>query len=491
MRPAIVDWLAPLIGRDLAVLIAPTWFTFVALAGIAGGWLIVRAARRAGDDTAAVTAALMWGYAAALVCGVLGPLAGDLLEQLAAGGAVRLRWPGMTSFWGYAGAIAAVALVLRKHDTVTLARFGDLTALPIGVALVLARLGCFTAGCDYGTVTSGWTGVRFPAGSPAWHDHVHSGLVPATRDVSLAVHPSQLYEALVGIAIVVAVVAASRLWRNRFDGALFLVAAGVYGAGRWLVENTRGDDARGFVAGMSFGQAFCIVLLAAIALAAFASRRRARTALAAACLCAAIAAAPAPSVAQPSATAPGDAPEPDAGALEDPYAEEPAPGPASTAEAPGRARTIEVSVRLGSSAPLNRRERQIPMLGGAGLAAYYSIDERIAIGLEVDALANSVATHQGFVASATSFHRVNDKLAIRSRLGIGTTAINFHDAAFNDVSAFTYRLGADATYAVNERWSIHVRPLAFDFVHASAIGGTIASWQLELGVGYRTSRLGD
>ena len=71
----------------------------------------------------------------------------------------------MTSFWGYLAGAGAVALVCRR-DGVPLARIADLAAIPIGVALVFARLGCFMAGCDYGKVIVAAVGGAVSRGQP-------------------------------------------------------------------------------------------------------------------------------------------------------------------------------------------------------------------------------------------------------------------------------------------------------------------------------------
>ena len=47
--------------------------------------------------------------------------------------------------------------------------------LPLGLGYFFARLGCFSAGCDYGKVTTSRFAVTFPAGSYAFRDHVASG----------------------------------------------------------------------------------------------------------------------------------------------------------------------------------------------------------------------------------------------------------------------------------------------------------------------------
>ncbi|HVV83138.1 MAG TPA: prolipoprotein diacylglyceryl transferase family protein, partial [Kofleriaceae bacterium] len=153
MRPHVVAWLAQLLPRDVAALVAPTWFTCVGLAGLVTLLLMVRLARRHGIDPRVAASAVLWCYVAAVAAGIAMPMAIDAIQQYVARGSVRLRWAGMTSFWGYLAGGAAVVVVCRDAR-VGLGRFADLAAAPLGVALVLARLGCFLAGCDFGKVSS-------------------------------------------------------------------------------------------------------------------------------------------------------------------------------------------------------------------------------------------------------------------------------------------------------------------------------------------------
>ncbi|MCB9562561.1 MAG: prolipoprotein diacylglyceryl transferase [Kofleriaceae bacterium] len=288
MRPALVDWMARFMSRDLALILAPTWFTFVGLAGVITLLLMLRAARRAGVDRAVIAGAILWGYLAAVVAGIVVPMAIDLIEQTLRTGRPRLHWAGMTSFWGYLAGGVAVTLVARAHR-IAPARLGDLAAAPLGVALACARLGCFVAGCDYGKVSSAPWAVRFPTGSPAWRDHVHAGLVPAGRGASLPVHPTQLYEAGLGLVIAaLAIVVARTAWARARHGRVVVVAVVAYAIGRLGIEELRGDVGRGFFGPLSSGQVFALLLLTALAATWAWRRRRAATATAAALVAAAL-----------------------------------------------------------------------------------------------------------------------------------------------------------------------------------------------------------
>ena len=101
MRSHLVEWLDAFMSRDLALLLAPTWFTMVGLAGLVTLLVMVRMARRAGVDPGVIASAILWGYLAAVIAGIVVPMMIDAAEQYVASGRVRVRWAGMTSFWGY------------------------------------------------------------------------------------------------------------------------------------------------------------------------------------------------------------------------------------------------------------------------------------------------------------------------------------------------------------------------------------------------------
>ena len=336
MRPHLVSWLEAVLPGSVASALAPTWFTCVGLAGIVTLFVMLSVARRHRLDPAIVASSVLWCYVAAVAAGIVVPMALDLAEQLFTTGRIHVRWAGMTSFWGYLAGVVAVAAVCRAHH-LPLARFGDLAAAPLGLALVLARLGCFVAGCDFGKVTRVPWAVRFPSGSPAWQAHVGAGLVPADRAESLPVHPTQLYEAALGVLIIaVAWWATRRRWAREAHGRVFLVTAAVYAIGRIVIEDFRGDTGRGIYLGLASGQIFSLLVLATIAIGLTLRRVRLATAVATATLVLALTA-PDTAHAQPQPQAPSasrrPAPSPQPAPASQPA---PAPQPASSAPAPPR-----------------------------------------------------------------------------------------------------------------------------------------------------------
>jgi phosphatidylglycerol:prolipoprotein diacylglycerol transferase len=543
VRLHVLHWLEQFLHPDIASLLAPSWFTCVGLAGLVTLALMLGLARRRGIDAGTVASAVLWCYIAAVLAGIAVPMLIDGVEHLVATGRFHLRWSGMTSFWGYLAGTAAVALVCRR-DRVSLARFGDLSVIPLGVALALARLGCFMAGCDYGKVSSLPWAVRFPAGSPAWRDHVHAGLIPLERATSLPVHPTQLYEAALGLVIAGLAIAAAR--RPRRDGSSFLAGAATYAIGRLLIETLRGDAGRGIHAGLSSGQIFSLLVLLVIAARLIAVQRRAWTGLAAGALVLASAhlgvaapqppprspqpalhfaprdlgpSQPQPPAPRPAPTDPGPPQQPDArpvvpeppladGAIAPESAPAPEPpaadgftadsGPVPEPSAADGAVTSDVAsapdpterplfstgVLLGIASPINRRAGQVPTLMGASASIGW-LPGRFGVWLDVDSYANSEASHGTLLAAFSFTYRPSRRLALGVRSGIGLTLVNFKDPAFRDVTGKTVRLDAMVEYALVRHWAVWLRPISIDMLDAPELGGPITTYQFRAGVAYR------
>jgi phosphatidylglycerol:prolipoprotein diacylglycerol transferase len=110
----------------------------------------------------------------------------------------------------------------------------DVVAPSLGLGLGLTRIGCFLNGCCYGRPTEGPFGVHFPA---------DSYVTRVFGDAAL--HPTQLYSALTGLAICAILLAYDRAARpeGRVFG-LFLVLDAV---GRFALDFFRSYEANVYV----------------------------------------------------------------------------------------------------------------------------------------------------------------------------------------------------------------------------------------------------
>jgi prolipoprotein diacylglyceryltransferase len=539
VRPHLVHWLDGIVPGGIAAVLAPTWFTCVGLAGVVALFAMLAIARRHRLDRGAVASIVLWCYVAAVAAGIAIPSAIDAVDQLLAGGHAQIRWAGMTSFWGYLAGGCAVAVACHAHG-VPLRRFADLAVAPMGVALMLARIGCFVAGCDYGKVSSLPWAVRFPAHSPAWQDHVAAGLLRADRAESLPVHPTELYEAALGLAIAVLALGLARRRPTR-DGRVFLAAAALYAIGRIAIEDLRGDAGRGIYLGLSSGQIFSLLLLATIVatIAATTRLRRLRpvaaTSAVAVALTLALAAPhahaepaptaaptapavgaskqpfgpqlppaqPAPQPAQPQPFGPQLPPAQPAPPGPQPAQAQPPPPPLYTPSAPPAAppgqssfgaapagaesaggASLSIGALVGAAAPFNRRRDQVATLAGGSASIGFGY-RALGAWLDLDSFANRDARHGTLLVSGGAVFRVARHLEIGGRVGVGATLVNFDDPAFRDVVGTTGRFEAMVDVRLGESWLLWIRPLALDVLSAADLGGPIATWQARLGLAYQ------
>ncbi len=181
----------------------------------------------------------------------------DLFDVLA------VRRGGLVAYGGFVGGFLGSWGYLRRRG-VALLPWGDVAVPSLASGLLLTRIGCYLFGCDFGKPLSaaapGWllrlgTFPRWPsdvldgAGSPAWLQHVDLRGLSVSSRASLPVHPTELYESLVGGLLLL------MLWqlraRKHFEGELFFAFTFGYGYLRFLLEVVRDDSERG-----SFGPTF-------------------------------------------------------------------------------------------------------------------------------------------------------------------------------------------------------------------------------------------
>lgn len=141
-------------------------------------------------------------------------------------------------YGGFLGSVLGAYLFLRKNRKVPFWRMADAAAPAIPLGQAIGRLGCFSAGCDYGSATSLPWGVTFTS------EYAHQ-LVGTPLGISL--HPYQLYESGATFLLFLFLYRAFR--RRRFEGQIFCMYLIGYGVLRFFLEFFRGDPDRGFVFG--------------------------------------------------------------------------------------------------------------------------------------------------------------------------------------------------------------------------------------------------
>jgi phosphatidylglycerol:prolipoprotein diacylglycerol transferase len=158
---------------------------------------------------------------------------------------------GVVAYGGFLGGLAGAIVFCRMHG-LPLLRWADCVAPSLCIGLAVTRVGCFLGGCDFGRVWDGPWAVRFPGGSPASVEQAHSGQLLLGSMESLPVHPTQLYESLAGVTLLLLVLAV----RRRQPAAGYALAAFTMGYAvlRYLIEMVRADPSRGTIGPWSTSQ---------------------------------------------------------------------------------------------------------------------------------------------------------------------------------------------------------------------------------------------
>ncbi len=243
----------------------PTYGTMLAIAVVSGIYIATRLGRKSGIDSSVILDYSSWVILVAIVgAKVLMILTlwsyyrdhPDLIFSYA-----TLKLAGVF----YGGFLAALFFTVWYVRTRKLPfwRFTDCLAPSVALGTAITRVGCFSAGCDYGTQTNLPWAVVFT--NTFAHENTN---VP----LGVPIHPTQLYESITCLAIF-----AILLWwfpRKKHDGDIFLGYLALYAVGRFLLEFMRGDEDRGFVFHhlLSTSQFIALLVLAGIA-SVFAWRR--------------------------------------------------------------------------------------------------------------------------------------------------------------------------------------------------------------------------
>ncbi len=186
-----------------------------------------------------------------------------------------IRQGGLVAYGGFLGGFAAAWVMVRRSGQGTLLQFADVAAPTLALGLALTRVGCYLYGCDFGrrleADAPSWLQSlgTFPhwaddSGSPAWSHHVADEGLDWDATHSYPVHPTQIYESLIGFTLLAITIL---VWRRRlFHGHVLLVLALAYGVWRFLIEYVRDDPGRGAAFGFSTSQ---LISMAIVPIAGF------------------------------------------------------------------------------------------------------------------------------------------------------------------------------------------------------------------------------
>lgn len=175
-----------------------------------------------------------------------------------------LRNGGLVAYGGFIGGLLG-SWAFLSPKRIRLLAWADDAVPSLASGLLVTRMGCYLFGCDFGK--------RLPDAAPSWlkslgtFPHWASGTLAAgdgspafvrhleiyrgtpleaellKQNASFPVHPTQIYESLVGLVLL-----ALLLWQRkhiRFRGQVFFLFVFAYGFARFLLELWRDDTERG------------------------------------------------------------------------------------------------------------------------------------------------------------------------------------------------------------------------------------------------------
>ena len=140
----------------------------------------------------------------------------------------------------YGGLLLAVPVAwwyIRRHK-LPLWTTCDLFAPGIALGHAIGRMGCLMAGCCYGRATDVPWAITFTNTLAAAN---------VGTPLEIALHPTQIYEAVAELAVLGILLAGERRWRL-FPGRTFWTYLLLYPTARFMIEFYRGDP-RGMVFG--------------------------------------------------------------------------------------------------------------------------------------------------------------------------------------------------------------------------------------------------
>jgi len=224
------------------------------------GWFVaMKFAREDGIPSEVAGTIYMWAAVWAIigarllyVLTNLGTFIADPLEI------VKVNNGGLVAYGGMIGGFLASWYGCYKRR-ISLLRWIDTSAPSVVLGTAITRVGCLLYGCDFGARSTLPWAITFPQKSPAWHRHVALYGLASDAPRSFPVHPTQIYESVVGLSLFVLLLLLRKY--RRFSGQVFLGWVMGYGLLRPLIEMVRDDDQRGEVGPLSTSQFIGIVSL--------------------------------------------------------------------------------------------------------------------------------------------------------------------------------------------------------------------------------------
>ena len=245
-----------------------TFGVILAAAYLSAYWWLYRGARREGIRKELVAGLGLWAIIGAIIGAKLLLILRTLpyyMDHPSEFWSLGTLQSGGDFYGGFMGALAASMIYFARHKELPRWRVADLCGPAIALGQGIGRIGCFSAGCDYGCPTNLPWAVTFT--DPAAAQIVGTPL-------GIALHPAQLYESLSCFILFFFLV-----WlagRKRFEGQIVLAYSILYAVLRFFLEFIRGDSDRGFVFnGLLSTSQFVALIVIIVGLPIYLSRRKA------------------------------------------------------------------------------------------------------------------------------------------------------------------------------------------------------------------------
>jgi phosphatidylglycerol---prolipoprotein diacylglyceryl transferase len=253
MRPILFE--VPFL--DVAIY---SYGTMLYLSFVVGWVLSLGLAERDGLPRDRVKACFLVTAGAALVGARLLYVVTNLGSFASAIDVIRVAEGGLVAYGGFLGGLVG-SIVFCRAARLPILRWADCAVPALCTGLMITRVGCLLAGCDFGRPWDGPWAIQFPHGSSAFHQHVAEGRLPSTAARSLPIHPTQVYESLVGASLLGLVMFVRR--HRRAAGEALAAFAMSYAVLRYFLETLRADSHRGAVGPLSTSQLIAILTFVA------------------------------------------------------------------------------------------------------------------------------------------------------------------------------------------------------------------------------------
>lgn len=179
----------------------PDWHSMFVLSCIAGIILCVYTAKKEGIHTPKVLNTLLVAFIGGLI-GARMYYVFQHLEFFAAYPAeIFAMWKGGFASLGAMAGSSIGAILYLKLVKIPVLKFADCCVLPIASGVFFTRIGCFLNGCCFGRISHLPWSVRFPKGSQPYLYQLYTNKITPFENLSLPVHPVQLYNAFTGLIL--------------------------------------------------------------------------------------------------------------------------------------------------------------------------------------------------------------------------------------------------------------------------------------------------